>query len=178
MMLAIDPAQVILWGGWTGLFRILVFGTVAYVALVLMLRITGKRTLSKMNAFDLVITVALGSTLASVLLDTSVPLVDGLVALGVLVLLQFAVTWVSVRSPVARRLVKAEPTVVARDGCYLDPALRRQRVTRDEVDAALRAEGHDGLSPGLVVLLETNGTFSVVKGKSDPSGQARARSTE
>ena len=48
-----------LFDGWEGVARVLVVGTIAYVALVVLLRVTGKRTLSKMNAFDLVVTVAL-----------------------------------------------------------------------------------------------------------------------
>ncbi|MDP9439064.1 MAG: DUF421 domain-containing protein, partial [Actinomycetota bacterium] len=55
---------------WVGLFRVAAVGTAAYFALVLLLRISGKRTLSKINAFDLVVTVALGSTLATVLLSS------------------------------------------------------------------------------------------------------------
>jgi uncharacterized membrane protein YcaP (DUF421 family) len=65
---------------WTGLGRVLVVGTLAYFALVLTLRVSGKRTLSKLNAFDLVVTVALGSTLATVLLSKDVALAEGLLA--------------------------------------------------------------------------------------------------
>ena len=88
--------------GWVGLFRVVVVGTVAYLTLVLLLRISGKRTLSKMNAFDLVVTVALGSTLATVLLSSSVALVEGLLAFALLIFLQFAVTWLSVKSSAFR----------------------------------------------------------------------------
>jgi uncharacterized membrane protein YcaP (DUF421 family) len=65
---------------WTGMLRVVVVGTLAYAALVLLLRATGKRTLSKMNAFDLVVTVALGSTLATVLLSKDIALAEGVVA--------------------------------------------------------------------------------------------------
>jgi uncharacterized membrane protein YcaP (DUF421 family) len=65
---------------WFGLLRVVVVGTLAYVALVVLLRASGKRTLAKLNAFDLIVTVALGSTLATVLLSKSVALLEGLVA--------------------------------------------------------------------------------------------------
>jgi uncharacterized membrane protein YcaP (DUF421 family) len=93
---------------WFGLLRVLVVGTLAYVALVAVLRISGKRTLTKLNAFDLVITVVLGSTLATVLLSKSVVLAEGVLAMALLVLLQFVITWLSVRSPRIRDLVKGE----------------------------------------------------------------------
>ena len=71
-----------LFESWAGLGRVLIVGTLAYAALVLLLRISGKRTLTKLNAFDLIVTVALGSTLATVLLSSSVALAEGVVALA------------------------------------------------------------------------------------------------
>lgn len=56
---------------WEGVVRVLVTSVLAYVGLVLLLRISGKRTLTKLNAFDLVVTVALGSTLATILLSNA-----------------------------------------------------------------------------------------------------------
>lgn len=81
----------------------------AYAALVIFLRFSGKRTLSKMNAFDLVVTVALGSTLATILLSKDVAPAEGLLALLLLISLQFTVAWLSVRFPTIQQLVKSEP---------------------------------------------------------------------
>ncbi len=162
MMTEIDPVQAVFFGGASGVWRTIVFGIVAYVALIAMLRLTGKRTLSKMNAFDLIVTVALGSTLASVMLNASVPLVDGLLALGLLVMLQFLITWASVRSAHVRALVKSEPTLLASDGNYHREAMRHQRVLEDEIDAALREHGYDRLDEVRYVILENDGKLSVI----------------
>ncbi|WP_238388177.1 hypothetical protein [Hymenobacter sediminis] len=62
---------------WTSIARTLIVGVAAYAGLIILLRASGKRTLTKMNAFDLVVTVALGSTLATVLLTKSVALAAG-----------------------------------------------------------------------------------------------------
>lgn len=67
---------------WAGVLRVIVVGTCAYVAVVAMLRLSGKRTLAKMNAFDFVVTVALGSTLASIITSERVVLAEGVTALG------------------------------------------------------------------------------------------------
>lgn len=150
--------------GWTGLGRVLVVGVLAYAALVLLLRISGKRTLTKMNAFGLVVTVALGSTLATVLLSKSVALAEGILALALLILLQYAITWVSVRSPRFQAIVKAQPSLLVYRGEFLPDALRRQRVMREEVMAILRAQGRKKLDGALAVVLETDGSFSVVPG--------------
>ncbi|RZJ88157.1 MAG: DUF421 domain-containing protein, partial [Hymenobacter sp.] len=82
--------EKIFFTSWESLVRTLVISLLAYVGLIVMLRISGKRTLSKMNAFDLIVTVALGSTLATVLLSKSVALADGLLAFALLIGLQFS----------------------------------------------------------------------------------------
>ena len=115
----------VFFAGWSGLVRVAIVGTLAYVALVLLLRVSGKRTLSKMNAFDLVVTVALGSTLATVILSKDVALVEGGTAFALLVGLQFGITWLSVRSASVRRLVKAEPTLLLYQGSVLPDQLQR-----------------------------------------------------
>lgn len=149
---------------WAGLGRVLVVGTLAYVALVAVLRISGKRTLTKLNAFDLVVTVALGSTLATVLLSKSAALAEGVLAMALLVFLQFVITWLSVRSPRFQTLVKSEPTLIMHQGRFLDGAMREQRITREEVMAALRSNGVADAADAAAVILETDGTIAVVKG--------------
>ncbi|HSA81493.1 MAG TPA: hypothetical protein VLE23_11785 [Geminicoccaceae bacterium] len=109
-----------LFDSWTGLSRVLLVGTLAYAALVLLLRISGKRTLTKLNAFDLVVTVALGSTLASVLLSKSVALAEGVLALGLLIFLQYGIAWLSVRSSRFQSFIKAEPTLLVHRGRFLE----------------------------------------------------------
>jgi uncharacterized membrane protein YcaP (DUF421 family) len=153
-----------LFDSWLGLGRVLLVGTLAYVALVLLLRITGKRTLSKLNAFDLVVTVALGSTLATVLLSKSVALAEGVLAFGLLVLLQYAVASLAVRSPRFQALIKAEPTLLLHRGRFLEGAMRAERITREEILAALRASGAAEVSGVGAVVLETDGTLSVLPG--------------
>lgn len=148
------------------LFRTLVMGVLAYVCLIILLRVSGKRTLSKMNAFDLIVTVALGSTLATVLLSKDVTLAQGSLAFAVLVGLQFAITWTSVRWRWVRKLVTGEPTLLLYDGRFLQSELRRTRVTDDEILAAIRAAGSAVVEDVAAVVLETDGSFSVM-GRND-----------
>jgi len=160
--------------GWDVLLRTLLVGVAAYVALVLTLRVSGKRTLAKLNAFDLVVTVALGSTLASVLTSKDVAFTQGLLAFAVLVGMQYVVTWGSVRSRRLRNAVRSEPTLLLRHGAPLDGALRRERVTHDELEAAVRAQGVGRLEAVDAVILETDGSLSIVRRTSDAEGRATA----
>lgn len=145
------------------LLRTLVVGLLAYVALVVLLRISGRRTLSKMNAFDFVVTIALGSTLATVLLNKNVPLADGIAAFALLIGLQFIVTWASVRLQWVQKVVTGEPIMLFYGGEFLALALRKARVTEDEIRAAIRSTGVAHLGDVNAVVLETDGSFSVVK---------------
>lgn len=156
-----------LFQGWTGILRTLVVGTLAYALLVLSLRASGKRTLAKLNAFDLVVTVALGSTLATILLSEKVALAEGVTAFLTLIGLQYAVAWLSVRSRRVARLVRSEPTLLLRDGAVLHGALKRARVTEEELDSVLRAQGPGRRAGVAAVVLESDGSFSVIR---DPAG--------
>ena len=155
--------------GWMMLGRTALIGTLAYLALVLLLRVSGKRTLSQMNAFDFIVTVALGSTLATVLLSSSVSLARGVLAFAILIFLQFIITWISVRSPAFRSLIKAEPTLLVHKGEFLPGAMKRERVTEEEIRAALRAQGISAVEAVEAVVLETESSFSVVM---QPSGES------
>lgn len=157
---------------WESIGRVVVVGVLAYGTLVMLLRVSGKRTLSKMNAFDLIVTVALGSTLATVLLSKQTALVEGIAAFAVLVALQFVVAWSSVRWKRFSGLVKSEPALLFHRSSFLDGALRRERVTREEVIAATRSSGARSLDDVAAVVLETDGSISVVKQPADADGRS------
>lgn len=146
---------------WAGLIRTIVVGVLAYVGLILLVRISGKRTLSKMNAFDFVVTVALGSTLATLVLSKDIALAEGLVAIALLIFLQFSITWLSVRSKTVSGLVKAEPRLLYYQGEFLWNAMKAERVNQGEVLQAMRMQGMNNEDVEAVVL-ETDGSFSVV----------------
>lgn len=80
--------------GWNGPWRAIVLTPLAYGALVILLRVSGKRTLSKMNVF----VVALGSTLATTILSADVTLFEGIVALAALIALQVLLSWLCILS--------------------------------------------------------------------------------
>ncbi|MDQ6629033.1 MAG: DUF421 domain-containing protein [Pseudomonadota bacterium] len=148
---------------WATLVRTGVLGVCAYVALVVLLRISGKRTLSKMNAFDFLVTIALGSALATVMLSKSTSLAQGLVAFALLVGCQFVVTWLSVRWRWVRKLVTGEPGLLLYRGEFIASAMRQCRVTEDDIRAALRAAGVGDRTEVHAVVLETDASFSVIE---------------
>jgi uncharacterized membrane protein YcaP (DUF421 family) len=151
-----------LFDSWSDIGRVLVLGAVAYLAMVIVLRLSGKRTLAKLNAFDLVITVALGSVMATIALSSDVSLAEGVAAIGLLIAAQWLVSWASVHTSIVQRLVRSEPSLVFDDGRFDESALRRVRLTQGEVLQAIRASGTGDLESVAAVVLETDGSLSVV----------------
>ncbi|HYO81623.1 MAG TPA: YetF domain-containing protein [Bryobacteraceae bacterium] len=152
----------VLFDGWASIFRTIASGALAYFALLLLLRASGKRTLARLNAFDLVVTVALGSTMATMPLSKDVPVATGIAGFGLLVSMQYVVAWASVRSRLARMSVRSEPRLLVRKRELLERAMREERISEGEVLGAIRASGQAGVANIEAVVLETDGSISVI----------------
>lgn len=155
--------------GWRPLVRIVVGGVVMYAALVLFLRVSGSRTLAKMNAFDFVVTVAIGAAFGGSLTSRSVAFAEAVTAFGVLVSLQYLVGWLQVRWPLFRRAVTNPPTLLYYRGEYRRGEMQRQRVTEADLHALVRGRKTGSMRDVEAVVLETSGEFSVVTSVDDGS---------
>lgn len=169
--------ELILFESLAGIGRMIIVGVMAYIAVVAMIRISGKRTLAKLNAFDLIVTVALGSTLASSILTKTTPLLEGLTAFATLIAMQWVVAWLSVRSQRLAGLVRSESTLLMHKGEILHRALRRERVTEDELLTVIRTSPANTPENVEAVILETDGTFSVIQ-RSGPGDATQYAATD
>lgn len=147
---------------WNDIGRIVIFGVMGYIALVFLLRISGNRTLSKLNAFDFVVTIALGSAFGSLLLNRSVSLSEGVTALAVLIGLQYVVAWLTVKSDTVKSIIKNEPSLVYYNGEYIKDSMKRSRVVEDEIEQSVRNKGYENMEHIGAVILETDGSFSII----------------
>lgn len=161
--------EPIIFTDWSTLGHTFIVGVLAYISLVIILRLTGKRTLSKMNAFDFVVTVAFGSTLASTILDPKITVAHGALAFFLLAGLQYVITWSSVRTGWVKRTVTGQPRIVFYKGDYVREALLSERVTRNEIDCAIRTHQITDKHEVEAVVLETDGSFSVLKNQAPDS---------
>jgi len=125
-----------------------------------------------MNYFDLVVTVAFGSTLSTIFTSGAVALSSGLFAIASLVFLQFIITRLSVRSHSISEFVKTAPTILFENGQFHHIAMKRVRVTPDEVRSAARRQGIGGLEEIAAVVMETGGSLSVISNAQHGSGSA------
>jgi uncharacterized membrane protein YcaP (DUF421 family) len=154
--------QQIFFSGWEPLVRTAISTSVAYVILVIILRIAGPRALAKWYAFDLIVTVALGSTFANNVLSKDTTIAQAAVGFVILIGLQILVSWIVLHWSPARLVVNARPAMILRDGEFLDESMRRQRVAEADIRAAARQHGYASLEDIAAVVLEADGTFSVI----------------
>lgn len=153
---------VLFFDGWPPVGRVVVVGVAMYVALVVLLRLSGSRTLSTMNAFDFIVTVAIGSVFGRALTAKSVALLEAVVAFVLLIVLQYAVAWAQQRWPHTNDVVTNPPTLLYFRGHFLEDAMRRSRISRDSVDAAVRKHDLGSLRDVDAIVLESSGELSVI----------------
>ncbi len=149
--------------GWESVVRILLIGSLAYLMLVFTLGLSGRRLIAKMNAFDFVGNVALGSTLAGVVLNKNVALADGLAAFAVLLVLPLLINFFSSHSRLLNKMVGVSPIMLFYQGQMLEPVLKHTRISSDEVLTAMRLHGIAAADDVYAVILEANGSFSVIR---------------
>ena len=158
---------------WYEMWRIFASALIAYLVLTAVLRISGKRTLSKWNAFDFIVTIALGSMLAGVIVSKSSRILEGLFAAALLITFQFIITQLSTKFDWLENLVKAKPTLLYYRNEYLKDAMKKQRVVKSEILAAMRTSSIGSVEAVEAVVLEADGSFSVIeKSESENSNSA------
>ena len=145
-------------------------GIIGYIAIIIFLRLSGKRTLAKWNSFDFVVTIALGSVLASILLSNKDAFGKGILGFALLVLFQYVISWISVRSSVIQKLIKSEPALLLFRGEMQRDTMKSERITEGEILGALRANGVSAIEDADAVILETDGSLSVITNIDDRSG--------
>lgn len=159
--------EYIFFDSWSGIFRVSVTTVIAYLTLIILLRVSGKRTLAKMNAFDFIVTIALGSILGAVILNKNIPLSEGLLAVVLLILLQFSFTYISVRNAKFKNLITSQPTLLFYRGDFFDKILKKERITKDFVNKSARQAGYMSLNEIEAIVLEPTGDITVIGKKSD-----------
>lgn len=145
-----------------------------YVLIVLVVRIVGKRATAQLNSFDWIINITVGSLAASGILLDSVSAARGAAAIVVIALLQVILTFLIQRLPWLSDIVKARPTMLVHKGRYIEKALRKTRVSKPEICGALRQHGLTRIEDATWVILETDGSMTVISGGDGEFGSATA----
>ena len=141
-------------------------GVVVFVFLFVLMRIMGRRELSSLEPFDLILLIILGDAVQQGLTQDDYSLTGAMLAVGTIAILQLVVSYSNFRFPRLRPLIDGEPVVVLQDGKPIDRNLKRERLTIDDLAEAARKNGVGTLDDIAWAVMETNGEISFIK-KSD-----------
>jgi len=142
--------------------RIVLTTVMVYVLIVTVTKISGKRSTSQLNNFDWIVTVMIGSLGASTILLKDIPFVEGVSSILVLYLLQFVVTKYASVSPQFSSFILSEPRIVFYQGQFLPDAMRDERLTRQEIECAMRSEGINSFDDVEAIVFESDAKLTVI----------------
>lgn len=143
---------------------LILFGRTAilYLAAVVVIRIMGKRQIGQLQPFELVITIIIAELIVIPMQDKDVPLIEGLVPVFTLLLLQYGVSLLLMKSEGARAIVCGVPSVLVHDGRIVEKELRRLRYNLSDLLEQLRVKDLPNITDVEFAVLETNGDLSVI----------------
>ena len=154
---------------------------IVYLALLVFLRLAGKREVGQLSVLDLLVLLLIADAVQNAMVGENATIVGGLVAAAVLIVLDRGLALVADRSELARKAIEGEPRMLIRDGKVLTRALRDEGVNDTELKTALRQHGLEGPEQVKLAVLEPDGRISVIeqdseggKGSSPDDGQKRA----
>lgn len=137
-------------------------GAIVYVTLLVMVRLTGKRTVGQFTPFDLIVVMLLSEAVGNALNAGDESVLGGLIAAGTLVVLDVAIAVASSRSAKVDRTLQGNPVLVGRDGVIYKDVLKRERVPEADVERALRA-ADCAIEQMRMAILESDGNISILK---------------
>ncbi|MFN8585509.1 MAG: DUF421 domain-containing protein [Dehalococcoidia bacterium] len=135
---------------------------IVYGALLVGLRLAGKREIGQMTAFDLVVILLVANAVQNAMVGPDSSLIGGLIAAAALLGVNFVTADLRERVPWLRRAVEGNPTLLINNGQFVEEHLRREHIDREEVLMALREHGLDEPSAARMAVLEVDGSISVV----------------
>ena len=143
-------------------WEFLVRGAIVYVVLLVMVRLTGKRTVGQFTPFDLIVVMLLSEAVSNSLNGGDESITGGLIAAGTLVALDVAIALATSRSKRLDAAIQGHPVLIGRDGVIYDDVLKHQRVPRSDIEKALR--GADCQVEDMrMAILEADGNINIMK---------------
>ncbi|HEY5295530.1 MAG TPA: YetF domain-containing protein [Gaiellaceae bacterium] len=134
-----------------------------FLFLLVLTRVIGRRELSSLEPFDLILLIVLGDVVQQRLTQDDYSLTGAFLVIGTFAILQVFVSWIGYRFPFARPVLEGEPIIIIQDGELIERNLKRERLTRQEIAEEARSQQIAHISEVRWGVLETNGKISFIK---------------
>jgi uncharacterized membrane protein YcaP (DUF421 family) len=151
-----------LWHLGEPVWALIVRSTAIYLVLLVGLRVFGKREVGQFTLFDLVFVLLVANAVQPAMTGKDLSLGGGFIIIATLLTLNYTVSRIRIHFPILDRLLESKSVVVARDGAWISEKLKREGITQDEAMAALREHGVSNVEETTMVVLEADGSLSVV----------------
>lgn len=136
-----------------------------YIAMMILVRVSGKRTVGEFTPFDLVVVILIGESTQGALTGGDESVIGALAVSATLIALNYLVAFITTRSKLADKIIEGQAVLLVRDGKVLQEALRRNNVPDSDLAEALRGEGLGEVSQVRRAYLETDGSISIIARK-------------
>lgn len=157
----------LIFNDWQTVLRIIFSGVFIYFTLILIMNLFGKRSIANLSMHDYVVTLAMGSIVASTIISKDATILDGLVGVLVLLTLQYLVTLTSIHYTNFFKTINAKPSVLFIEGEFIAENLKENRITENEIYSEIRMQGQTTSDNIFAVILESNGNLSIIKSASE-----------
>jgi uncharacterized membrane protein YcaP (DUF421 family) len=138
--------------------RALIISTIVFVVT----RAVGKRELSSLEPFDLILLVVIGDLVQQGITQSDYSVTGAVVVILTVALVSVGASYLNFRVRRLRRLLEGEPVVLVEDGNLIDANTRRERITREEIEAECRQQQVESIDDIRWAVLETNGKISII----------------
>lgn len=135
---------------------------ILYLLVVLIVRIMGKHQIGQLQPYELVITILISELAAVPMQDTDIPLINGIIPILTLLFIQISLSFLSLKSETARRIICGGPSVLIENGQIMEKELTRLRYSLNDLLEQLRLKNMPNISDVEYAILETSGKLSVI----------------
>ena len=146
---------------------VLIRSLILYLLVIFAVRLMGKRQLGELQPSELVITILVSNIATLPLEDVDIPMIVGVTPILSLVCFEVIISWITLRSPMVRKLISGSPKVVISNGTIDRQVMRELRFSVDDLTMALRGQGIFDLAEVQYAIVETTGNMSVMKKQPD-----------
>lgn len=146
---------------------IILRASVMFFIMYLLLRLLGKRELSQVTPFELVLLVVMGDLVQQGITHNDLSMTGAALAIGTIAFWALALSWITYLSPRAERMLEGVPRVLIKDGELIEANMRRDRITRAEVEIEMRLAGIAHIAEVAWAILEPNGKISFIAKKEE-----------
>jgi uncharacterized membrane protein YcaP (DUF421 family) len=136
---------------------------VVYLFLLIAFRLTGKRQVGQMTTFDLVVVLVISNVLQNAMIGADNSVAGGILGAAVILIVNFIIAEIAVRSRRAERILEPEPTVLIVNGKIIEKNLRKELISIADLHSALRKDGIISSEDVKLAVLEPNGAISIIK---------------